>query len=95
MEVQTCLTALSQCDNLDSDDLTLAIHKLLLSLWTCEWTPSQANQFPDPTVQFVIHTQVNTDGSLKKPEEVTVIFAKLVYGMVCYNILLFYINSAK
>ncbi|KAI0323904.1 hypothetical protein GY45DRAFT_1349651 [Cubamyces sp. BRFM 1775] len=80
-EVRACLTALSQCDSHNSDDLTLAIHELLLSLWTREWTPSQANQFPDPTLQFVIHTQVNGDRSLKKPEDVTGIFAKLVYGM--------------
>ncbi|CDO77783.1 hypothetical protein BN946_scf184604.g1 [Trametes cinnabarina] len=59
-----------------------AIHKLLLSLWMREWPPSAGNLFPDPTVQFVIHTQVNCDGSLKKAEEVTGVFAKLVYDMV-------------
>ena len=95
VEVKACLTALSQSDHFDVEEITSAIHKLLLSLWTREWTPSQANQFPDPTIQFVIHTQVNGDGSLKTPEEVTGIFAKLVYDMVCHHILLCNINSAE
>ncbi|KAI0628493.1 hypothetical protein C8Q77DRAFT_1220921 [Trametes polyzona] len=80
-EVEALVVALRQALNQEVEEVMAAIHQLLLGLWMREWTPSRVNQFPDPTVRFVIHTQVNADGSLKKPEEVTGVFAKLMYGM--------------
>ncbi|KAL1936873.1 hypothetical protein VTO73DRAFT_6213, partial [Trametes versicolor] len=80
-DVKAALQALRHGLQGDMDDAGQAIHQLLLMLWMREWTPTVDNLFPDPTVCFVIHTQVNQDGSLKKPESVTGIFAKLVYDM--------------
>ena len=53
-----------------------------LKLWIQEQSPTQLNPFPDPTLQFVIHTQINRDGSLKPPKDITGIFAKMAYKMV-------------
>ncbi|KAI0629102.1 hypothetical protein C8Q77DRAFT_1161753 [Trametes polyzona] len=80
-EVEALVVALRQALNQEVEEVMAAIHQLLLGLWMREWTPTRDNQFPDPTVRFVIHTQVNADGSLKKPEEVTGVFAKLTYDM--------------
>ncbi|KAH9852007.1 hypothetical protein C2E23DRAFT_860305 [Lenzites betulinus] len=80
-EVAALVAALRQELSEDGLGVESAIHQLLLALWMREWTPSEGNLFPDPTVRFVIHTQVRADGSLKKPEEVTGVFAKLVYNM--------------
>ncbi|KAI0628002.1 hypothetical protein C8Q77DRAFT_1068933, partial [Trametes polyzona] len=80
-EVKALVVALRQALNQEVEGVMAAIHQLLLGLWMREWTPTRDNQFPDPTVRFVIHTQVNVDGSLKKPEEVTGVFAKLMYDM--------------
>ncbi|KAI0633912.1 hypothetical protein C8Q77DRAFT_1217292 [Trametes polyzona] len=80
-EVKALVVALHQALNQEAEEVMAAIHQLLLGLWMREWTPTRDNQFPDPTVRFVIHTQVNADGSLKKPEEVTGVFAKLMYDM--------------
>lgn len=87
-DVKAALQALRRGLQGDMDDAGQAIHSLLLALWMREWTPTVDNLFPDPTVCFVIHTQVNQDGSLKKPESVTGIFAKLVYDMVSDSVLL-------
>ena len=64
------------------EDTRDAIHSLLFAVWTRQWPPASDNLFPDPTLRFIIHTQVNRDGSLKKAEEATGVFAKLVYNMV-------------
>ena len=69
-EVEALVVALRQALNQEVEKVMAAIHQLLLGLWMREWTPTRDNQFPDPTVRFVIHTQVNADGSLKKPEVV-------------------------
>ncbi|KAI0348885.1 hypothetical protein OH77DRAFT_1548212, partial [Trametes cingulata] len=79
--VSQALAGLRCSLNMEVDDATSAIHCLLLALWTQNWCSTQANPFPDPTVRFVIHTQLNRDGSLKGPKDVTGIFAKLVYNM--------------
>lgn len=81
-EVYARVTTLHQTLDQGVEEAVLAIHQLLLALWMREWTPTAGNLFPDPTVRLVIHTQVNADGSLKKPEDVTGVFAKLVYDMV-------------
>ncbi|KAI0365170.1 hypothetical protein BV20DRAFT_909139, partial [Pilatotrama ljubarskyi] len=79
--VSQALARLRLSLNREIDDVTSAIHSLLLALWTRNWSSTQANPFPDPTVCFIIHTQLNRDGSLKGPKDVTGIFAKLVYNM--------------
>ncbi len=81
-DVGALLAALRLALDRDMDDAIAAIHRLLLALWMREWIPTADNLFPDPTVRFVIHTQVDKDGSLKKAENATGIFAKLVYDMV-------------
>ena len=58
------------------------VRSLFLALWTACWTPTNENLFPDPTIRFILHTQVNLDGSLKPPENVTGVFAKLEYILV-------------
>ncbi|KAL7278856.1 hypothetical protein ACG7TL_006687 [Trametes sanguinea] len=80
-DVAQLVDTLRQALSLGVEEAKEAIHELLLGLWMREWPPSAGNLFPDPTLQFVIHTQVNRDGSLKKAEEVTSVFAKLVYDM--------------
>lgn len=84
-EIKELVATLHKTLDQDIDDAEKAVHQLLLTLWMQEWTPSMETLFPDPTLQFIIHTQVNRDGSLKKPEDATGIFAKLIYNMVhCY-----------
>ena len=82
--IHTSLTQLSQlaAHPQSPDVISAAIHLSLFQLWTREWSPTQLNPFPDPTLRFVIHTQVNRDGSLKPPKDVTGIFAKMAYNMV-------------
>ncbi|KAL7284912.1 hypothetical protein ACG7TL_002226 [Trametes sanguinea] len=80
-DIKDLLAALTASLQEDLMDGASAVHKVLFAIWTREWTPSIYNCFPDPTLCFVIHTQVNADGSLKKPEDVTGIFAKLIYNM--------------
>ncbi|KAM5542551.1 hypothetical protein V8D89_004010 [Ganoderma adspersum] len=66
-----------------------ALHALLFALWTQPWAPSpyevdgeeRENPVPDPTVRFLVCTQANRDGSIKDPQNVTGIIAKLVYCM--------------
>ena len=60
-----------------------AIHSLLFSVLTHIWPTSADNQFPDPIIRFVMHTQLNQDLSFKQPHEVTGILAKLTYNIVC------------
>lgn len=67
-----------------------ALHPLLLALWMYSWDPSpyqldgdeKDNPIPDPTVRFIVCTQANQDGSIKDPQNVTGVIAKLVYCMV-------------
>ena len=82
--IHTSLTQLSQlaAHPQSPDVISAAVHLSLFQLWTREWSPTQLNPFPDPTLRFVIHTQVNRDGSLKPPKDVTGIFAKMAYNMV-------------
>ena len=82
--IHTSLSQLSQlaADPQSSDVMSAAIHLPLFQLWIQEQSPTQLNPFPDPTLQFVIHTQINRDGSLKPPKDITGIFAKMAYKMV-------------
>ena len=60
------------------------IREICHLLWAVNHPPpSSTNPYPDLTIRFIIHTQVLPDGSLKKPQEVTGIFAKMCYNMVC------------
>ncbi len=59
------------------------VKNILLSLWTEKWPLSHNNPFSDPTIRFIIHTQINQDGTVKEPREVTGVLAKLTYLMVC------------
>ncbi|KAI0775642.1 hypothetical protein BD413DRAFT_436072, partial [Trametes elegans] len=81
VSVTKALSGLRHALNEDMADVAIAIHTLLLTLWTRNWCATQANPFPDPTLRFIIHTQLNHDGSLKGPKDVTGIFAKMVYNM--------------
>ena len=82
--IHTSLGHLSQlaANPQSSDVMSAAIHLPLFQLWIQEQSPTQLNPFPDPTLQFVIHTQINRDGSLKPPKDITGIFAKMAYKMV-------------
>ena len=53
--------------DVDTEAIQLAIHRLLFNLWTQTWDASPDNLFPDPTLRFIIHTQVKLDGSFKEP----------------------------
>lgn len=62
--------------------MLLAIHELLLALWTCEWLPVKDNVHSDPTVRSIILGQLNAFGALNPPEQVTPVLARLVYMQV-------------
>lgn len=64
------------------DKILVAIHKLLVILWTMYHHPTAALLFPDPTIQFVIHSQLCLSGAFKDPSYVTGILAKLTWLMV-------------
>jgi hypothetical protein len=82
--VQLLKTALEQQSAEDSS-LELC-HKIFLGLWTREWLPSPECKQPDPTVQAVMMTQLQRDGSFKHVRQVTGYFAKLQALMVCTKI---------
>ena len=73
-----------------SENIFQALHAVLLDLWMHPWNPSpyqvdgekKENPVPDPTIRFLVCTQANRDGSLKDPQHVTGVIAKLVYCMV-------------
>lgn len=73
-----------------------ALHALLLAIWTHPWTPTpyevdgeeKENPVPDPTVRFLVCTQANRDGSIKDPQNVTGVIAKLIYCMVSLGFIL-------
>ena len=60
------------------------IRKLFTALWMKPPPHNPDDQFSDPTIRFVIHTQVTQAGALRGPAEVTGVFAKLVYNMVSH-----------
>ena len=49
---------------------------------TVEDGEEKENPVPDPTIRFLVCTQTNRDGSIKDPQNVTGVIAKLVYCMV-------------
>lgn len=62
--------------------LRVYIKSILWQLWTSSYNITPLEHFPDPTLRFIIHTQVNQDGSLKPPQQVTGVFAKMTYNIV-------------
>ena len=64
----------------EDDNLLLMV---LVELWSYRYTSIGRTHFNDPTIRFIMHTQVNPDMSLKDPHQVTGIFAKFTYCMVC------------
>ena len=68
-----------------------ALEALLIGLWTTVWNPTafivdnveHENPIPDPTICFIVCTQMNSDGTVKEPQSVTGVLAKLTYCMVC------------
>ena len=71
------------------------LHALFLHVWTRSWVPSIVKKddgseiqdtIPDPTIRFLICTQVNADGSIKSPREATGVLAKLTYIMVSFGL---------
>lgn len=60
------------------------IRKLFTALWMKPPPHNTDDQFSDPTIRFVIHTQVTQAGALRGPAEVTGVFAKMVYNMVSH-----------
>ena len=72
----------SELDLAERDHKAYELSTLLTELWSQKWTLSHEDPFPDPTIRFIIHTQVKADGSLKEPKEVTGVLAKLTYIMV-------------
>ncbi|TBU54974.1 hypothetical protein BD310DRAFT_826822, partial [Dichomitus squalens] len=84
-------TIVALLDNLIQalDTASLTLHALLVAIWTTEWIPSpfildgnvKENPIPDPTVRFIVCTQMNQDGTLKDPRDVTGVLAKLTYCM--------------
>ncbi|KAI0682834.1 hypothetical protein C8T65DRAFT_750026 [Cerioporus squamosus] len=63
------------------DEHDVLIGNMMAALWSEPYRPVGRTLFNDPTIRFVIHTQVNPDLSLKDPREVTGILAKLTYCM--------------
>ena len=85
-KVASCLDDLkSVLTNEEQDDevILFFVHCLLQTLWMSTWVPTPDKLFPDPTLRFIIHTQVEPDGSLSRPEKVTGVFAKMLYLIVC------------
>lgn len=74
----------------DPSEFDEHLKNVLLTLWTEKWPLTHNNLFPDPTIRFIIHTQVKADGTLKDPREVTGILAKLTYIMVCLYLIVSY-----
>ncbi len=72
------------------DDHDELICNMMADLWSQPYRPVGRTLFNDPTIRFVIHTQVNPDLSLKDPREVTGVLAKLTYCMVSIVILVPY-----
>ena len=68
--------------NINGPDQDQMIGNVLVELWTQKYPVTPENLFPDPTIRFIMHTQVNADGTLKDPREVTGILAKFTYIMV-------------
>ena len=73
----------------EEDDLLLMV---LVELWSYRYTSIGRTHSNDPTIRFIMHTQVNPDMSLKDPHQVTGIFAKFTYCMVCS--LVYYLAKA-
>lgn len=62
------------------------IRRLFTALWTKQPPYNPDDEFSNPTIRFVIHTQVTPAGALRGPTHVTGVFAKLVYNMVsCFE----------
>ncbi|RPD52088.1 hypothetical protein L227DRAFT_477938, partial [Lentinus tigrinus ALCF2SS1-6] len=57
------------------------ICNILIALWTKTYPPVGRTLFNDPTIRFIMHTQVKPDLSLKDPHQVTGILAKMTYCM--------------
>lgn len=81
--MQSFATEIRNEDVAEHVDFDEYVKNIILSLWTETWPVSHDNPFPDPTICFIIHTQINQDGTIKEPCEVTGILAKLTYLMVC------------
>ena len=73
----------SPSPSLSDEDYDDALLTALVELWACRYRSAGRHQFNDPTIRFIMHTQVNSDLSLKDPHHVTGILAKLTYCMVC------------
>lgn len=72
------------------DDHDEIIGNMMADLWSQPYRPVGRTLFNDPTIRFVIHTQVNPDLSLKDPREVTGVLAKLTYCMVSVVVVVAY-----
>ncbi len=76
----------SSCDELEARILQ-AIHKAFLSLWTHSYHKTTTDSFPDPTIQYVIISQLLPSGFFRDPSCVTGQFARLTWGIVSTYIL--------
>lgn len=77
----------SSCDKLEARILQ-AIHNALLNPWTHSYHKTPTDSFLDPTIQYVIISQLLPSGFFLDPSYVTSKFATLTWGIVSTYILL-------
>lgn len=57
----------------------LALHQLLMAIWKRAWNPTPDNDFPCPTIRFLILHSLQADGAHVEPTDITGPIAKLKY----------------
>ncbi|KAJ6601559.1 hypothetical protein B0H10DRAFT_1758826, partial [Mycena sp. CBHHK59/15] len=65
----------------DDDRSEDALHAVLMALWKTTWSATEQNQFPDPTMCFLMMFSLKKGGEFANPKDTTGPIAKLCRGI--------------